>query len=167
PPRADVHWAHQLFQRFRLLVAPDTALERYPSALAFGPDAGVSEATVGEDGLLDAWNDLLVVEIRARKPAAPGQEATRTAFNPYVRLDSHLGLCDHWTLRHRTVGDPFGNPKKPIVEVMRALFGQGRSTDESCQHGSEQQGCTLEGNVAPHRFTASATAFVLPVRHQP
>src|SRR5438876_4438956 len=151
-----VQLAHQLFQRFRLLLAPDTALERYPSALAFGPDAGVSEATVGEDGLLDAWNDLLVVEIRVRKPAAPGQEATRTAFNPYVRLDSHLGFRDHWTLRNRTVGDPFGNPKKRIVEVIRALFGQGRSTNESCRHGSEQQGCPLEGNVAPHRLTAIA-----------
>src|SRR2546430_14266181 len=100
-----VQLAHQLFQRFRLLFAPDTALERYPSALAFSPDAGVGEATVGEDSLLDAWNDLLVVEIRVRKPAAPGQEAPCTAFNPYVRLDSHLGLRDHWTLRHRTVGE--------------------------------------------------------------
>src|SRR5207245_5435570 len=105
PPRADVHWAHQLFQRFRLLVAPDTALERYPSALAFGPDAGVSEATVGKDGLLDAWNDLLVVEIRVRKPAAPGQEATRTAFNPYVRLGSNFSLRYHWSRRLGTVHD--------------------------------------------------------------
>src|SRR6267378_7620934 len=130
--------AHQLFQRFSLLFAPDTALERYPSALAFGPDAGVSEATVGEDSLLDAWNDFLVVEIRVRKPAAPGQEATCTAFNAYVRLGSHLSLCDHWTLRHRTVSDPFGNLKKGIVEVIRALFGQGRPANESCRHGSEQ-----------------------------
>src|SRR5947207_462086 len=74
----------------------------------------------------------------AMKPKAPGQEATRTAFNPDVRLDSHLGLCDHWTLRNRAVGDPLGNLKKGIVEVIRALFGQGRSTDESCRHGSEQ-----------------------------
>jgi len=133
-----VQLAHQLLQRFSLLFAPDTALERYPSALAFGPDAGVSEATVGKDGLLDAWNDLLVVEIRVRKPAAPGQEATRTAFNPYVRLGSHLSLRDHWTLRHGTVSDPFRNLKKGIVEVIRALFGQGRPTNESCRHGSEQ-----------------------------
>src|SRR6267143_4715559 len=133
-----VQLAHQLLQRFSLLFAPDTALEGYPPALAFGPDAGVGEATVGEDRLLDAWNDLLVVEIRVRKPAAPGQVATRTAFNPYVRLGSHLGLRDHWTLRHRTVSDPFRNLKKGIVEVIRALFGQGRPTDESCRHGSEQ-----------------------------
>src|SRR6267378_3549067 len=133
-----VQLAHQLLQRFSLLLAPDTALERYPPALAFGPDAGFGEATVGENSLLDAWNDLLVVEIRVRKPAAPGQEATRTAFNPYVRLGSHLGLCDHWTLRHGTVSDPFRNLKKGIVEVIRALFGQGRPTDESCRHGSEQ-----------------------------
>src|SRR6267143_6595548 len=133
-----VQLAHQLLQRFGLLLAPDTALEPYPSALAFHPDAGVSEATVGEDSRLDAWNDLLVVEIRVRKPAAPGQEATRTAFNPYVRLGSHLGLCDHWTLRHGTVSDPFRNLKKGIVEVIRALFGQGRSTNERCRHGSEQ-----------------------------
>src|SRR6266850_5845336 len=133
-----VQSAHQLFQRLSLLFAPDTALERYPAALAFGPDAGVGEATVGEDRLLDAWNDLLVVKIRVRKPAAPGQEAACTAFNPYVRLGSHLSLCDHWTLRHRTVSDPFGNLKKGIVEVIRALFGPGRSTDESYRHGSEQ-----------------------------
>src|SRR6267143_1971379 len=133
-----VQLANQLFQRFSLLLAPDTALERYPPALAFGPDAGVSEATVGEDSLLDAWNDLLVIEIRARKPAAPGQETTCTAFNPYMRLGSHLSLCDHWTLRHRTVSDPLGNLKKWIVEVIRALFGPSRSTDESYRHGSEQ-----------------------------
>src|SRR6267378_4047466 len=125
-----VQLAHQLLQRLSLLFAPDTALERYPSALAFDPDAGVSEATVGEDRLLDAWNDLLVVEIRVRKPAAPGQVATRTAFNPYVRLDSHLSLCDHRTLRHRAVSDPLRNLKKGIVEVIRALFGQGRSTED-------------------------------------
>src|SRR6267143_121933 len=146
-----VQSAHQLFQRFRLLFAPETALEPYPSALAFGPDAGVGEATVGENSLLDAWNDLLVVEIRVRKPAASGQEATRTAFNPYVRLGTHLSLRDHWTLRHRTVSDPSGNLKKGIVEVIRALFGQGRSTNESCRHGSEQywfQGsCAMTGRL--------------------
>src|SRR6266403_241679 len=146
-----VQLAHQLLQRFSLLFAPDTALERYPPALAFGPDAGVGEATVGKDRLLDAWNDLLVVEIRVRKPAAPGQVATRTAFNPYVRLDSHLGLRDHWTLRHGTVSDPFGNLKKGIVEVIRALFGQGRPANESCRHGSEQyrfQGsCAMTGRL--------------------
>jgi hypothetical protein len=37
-----------------LLFASDTALEPDPSALAFDPDAGVSEVTVGEDSLLDA-----------------------------------------------------------------------------------------------------------------
>src|SRR5207245_6429941 len=90
-----VQLAHQLLQRFSLLFAPDTALERYPSAVAFGPDAGVSEATVGKDGLLDACNDLLVVEIRVRKAAAPGKDATRTAFNPYGRLGAHLNLSAH------------------------------------------------------------------------
>src|SRR6266850_7251407 len=151
-----VQSAHQLFQRLSLLFAPDTALERYPSALAFGPDAGVGEATVGEDSLLDAWNDLLVVEIRARKPAAPGQEATRTAFNAHVPLGSHLGLRDHWTLRHGTVSDPFRNLKKGIVEVIRALFGQGRS-NERCRHGSEQyrfQGsCAM--HAAPYRLNSA------------
>jgi len=64
-----------------LLFAPDTALERYPSALAFGPDAGVGEATVGEDSLLDAWNDLLAVELEVRKRPLPGKEAPLTRFN--------------------------------------------------------------------------------------
>src|SRR6267378_8262523 len=117
-----VQSAHQLLQRLSLLFAPDAPLERYPSALAFGPDAGVSEATVGEDRLLDAWNDLLIVEIRVRKPAAPGQEAACTAFNPHVRLGSHLGLRDHRTLRHGTVGDPSVNRKKGTVEVFGGLF---------------------------------------------
>src|SRR5882762_8596940 len=133
-----VQLAHQLFQRFGLLFAPDTPLERYPSALAFGPDAGASETTVGADSLLDARNDLPVVEIRVRKPAAPGQVAARAAFNAYMPLGSHLGLSDHRTLRHRTVSDPLGNLKKGIVEVIRALFGQGRSANESYRHGSEQ-----------------------------
>ncbi len=153
-----VQSAHQLFQRFRLLFAPDTPLEPYPSALAFGSDAGVSEATVGEDSLLDAWNDLLVVEIRVRKPAAPGQEAPGTAFNPYVRLGSHLGLCDHWTLRHRTVSHPLGNLKKGIVEVIRALFGQGRSTNESYRHGSEQYWrCPRQPMLRDARFPLHAS----------
>src|SRR6266850_6541779 len=151
-----VQLAHQLFQRLSLLFAPDTALEQYPSALAFGPDAGVSEATVGEDRLLDAWNDLLIVEIRVRQPAAPGQEAACTAFNPYVRLGSHLSLCDHRTLRHRTVSDPFRNLKKGIVEVIRALFGPGWSTNESYRHGSEQYWrCPRQPMLRDARFQGS------------
>src|SRR6267378_2565002 len=162
-----VQFAHQLFQRLSLLFAPDTALEQYPSALAFGPDAGVGEATVGEDRLLDAWNDLLIVEIRVRQPAAPGQEAPCTAFNPHVRLGSHLGLRDHRTLRHGTVSDPFRNLTKGIVEVIRALFGQGRSANESCRHGPEQYWrCPRQPMLRDARFQGSCAMTDVPVERR-
>src|SRR5258708_37763250 len=85
---------HELFQLYRLFLAPHAALEPDPAALALGPDAGFGEAAGGEDGFFHAWDDFLVVEICVRQPAASRQETARATLGARVRLGPHLGLGD-------------------------------------------------------------------------
>jgi hypothetical protein len=62
--------AHQLLQRCNLRFAGHTAAQPHPTTLAFDGDAGDGETAVGQDGLLDARNDLGVVQISIRQTAA-------------------------------------------------------------------------------------------------
>src|SRR5258708_33897599 len=77
---------HELFQLYRLFLAPHAALEPDPAALALGPDAGFGEAAGGEDGFFPAWDDFLAVEICVRQPAASRQDTALATLAPRVRL---------------------------------------------------------------------------------
>ena len=64
--------AHQPFQCGGFNSHADATLQPHPAALTFDPNARLRKVAIGKNGLLDARNDFLVVEVRVRQPAAPG-----------------------------------------------------------------------------------------------
>src|SRR5437899_10798796 len=86
--------AYQSLQRVRVGPRADATLQPHPSAPTFDPNARFGKPAIGQDGLLHARNDFLVVEVGVWKATPAGQITTRPTLGAYMSLRPHFGLGD-------------------------------------------------------------------------
>src|SRR6266851_413710 len=138
--------AYQSFQRVRFGPRADATLHPHPSAPTLDPNARFGKPAIGQDGLLDARNYFLVVEVGVWKATAAGQITTRSTLGAYMSLRAHFGLGDQGLLLRRAVRNCAGHLKERIVEIVCTLFGGHCSSAGSERKGREADGYDAGSN---------------------